>query len=94
MNRTVAAIGAKSKNYEVRVGGVIANRSKDTDQIDGFVSVGLERVAHFPDLDVIRRLALNQHCLRWILHRNLMADEYLRLADDLWKGCEPMIPNL
>ena len=36
MNRIVAAIKAKSKNYKVRVGGVIANRSADTDQIDGF----------------------------------------------------------
>ena len=34
MNRIVAAIEAKSKNYGVRLGGVIANRSKDTDQID------------------------------------------------------------
>jgi len=36
MNRIVAAINAKAKNYGVRVGGVIANRSKDTDQIDRF----------------------------------------------------------
>jgi light-independent protochlorophyllide reductase subunit L len=36
MNRIVAAINAKSKNYEVRVGGVIANRSKATDEIDRF----------------------------------------------------------
>jgi hypothetical protein len=36
MNRIVAAINAKSKNYDVRVGGVIANRSKATDEIDRF----------------------------------------------------------
>jgi nitrogenase subunit NifH len=36
MNRIVSAIKAKSKNYEVRVGGVIANRSTDTDEIDRF----------------------------------------------------------
>ncbi len=29
MNRIIAAIQAKSKNYEVRLGGVIANRSRD-----------------------------------------------------------------
>jgi light-independent protochlorophyllide reductase subunit L len=28
--------GAKSKNYDVRLGGVIANRSKDTDEIDKY----------------------------------------------------------
>ena len=36
MNRIVAAIQAKSKNYKVRLGGVIANRSDATDQIDRF----------------------------------------------------------
>ena len=36
MNRIVAAIQAKSKNYNVRLGGVIANRSAETDQIDRF----------------------------------------------------------
>ena len=34
MNRIVAAIQAKAKNYNVRLGGVIANRSAATDQID------------------------------------------------------------
>ena len=29
MNRIIAAIRAKSKNYDVRLGGVIANRSRD-----------------------------------------------------------------
>ena len=36
MNRIVAAIQAKSKNYPVRLAGVIANRSDTTDQIDRF----------------------------------------------------------
>ena len=36
MNRIVAAIKAKSKNYAVRLGGVIVNRSAGTDQIDKF----------------------------------------------------------
>jgi light-independent protochlorophyllide reductase subunit L len=44
MNRIVAAIKAKSKNYGVRLGGVIANRSADTDQIDRFNDrVGMKR---------------------------------------------------
>ena len=34
MNRIVAAIHAKSKNYDVRLGGVIANRSAKTDEVD------------------------------------------------------------
>ena len=55
MNRIVAAINAKAKNYGVRVGGVIANRSKDTDQIDRFAdATGLKRIAHLPDVDAIR----------------------------------------
>ena len=36
MNRIVQAIGAKAKNYNVRLGGVIANRSAATDQIDKY----------------------------------------------------------
>ncbi len=36
MNRIVQAIQAKAKNYKVRLGGVVANRSAETDQIDKF----------------------------------------------------------
>ena len=39
MNRIVQAIGAKSKNYNVRLGGVIVNRSDATDQVDKFNQV-------------------------------------------------------
>ncbi|MEP7065071.1 MAG: ferredoxin:protochlorophyllide reductase (ATP-dependent) iron-sulfur ATP-binding protein [Gemmatimonadota bacterium] len=64
MNRIVAAIQAKSKNYRVRLGGVIANRSKDTDEIDKYNNrVGLSLRAHFPDLDVIRRSRLKKSTL-------------------------------
>ena len=64
MNRIVQAINAKAKNYNVRLGGVIANRSRDTDQIDKFNDrVGLKRMAHFPDLDVIRRSRLKKSTL-------------------------------
>lgn len=67
MNRIIAAIQAKSKNYKVRVGGVIANRSAQTDQVDRFNSrTGLSTLAHFPDLDAIRRSRLKrQRSLRW-----------------------------
>ena len=64
MNRIVQAIGAKAKNYKVRLGGVIANRSKDTDQIDKYNDrIGLKLAAHFPDLDVIRRSRLKKSTL-------------------------------
>jgi light-independent protochlorophyllide reductase subunit L len=36
MNRIATAILAKAKNYKVRLGGVIANRSAETDEIDRF----------------------------------------------------------
>ncbi len=49
MNRIVAAIQAKSKNYDVRLGGVIANRSAATDQIDRFNErVGLKTHGALP----------------------------------------------
>src|SRR3954454_5636613 len=52
MNRIVAAIEAKAKNYEVRLGGAIVNRSAATEQVDRYGDrVGMNRLAHFPDLD-------------------------------------------
>ena len=90
MNRIIAAIRAKSKNYDVRLGGVIANRSKDTDQIDRFnAAIGLERLAHFPDLDVIRRSRLKKSTLFEMEpspELDVVLNEYLRLADSLWTG--------
>lgn len=94
MNRIVAAIQAKSKNYRVRLGGVIANRSNATDQIDRFnESVGLQTMALFPDLDVIRRSRLKKSTLFEMpdapdLER--VQQEYLRLAAALWAGTEPL----
>jgi light-independent protochlorophyllide reductase subunit L len=90
MNRIVAAIKAKSKNYEVRLGGVIANRSEGTDEIDRFnAAIGIERVAHFPSLDVIRKSRLKKSTLFEMdpspeLDRVL--NEYLRLAASLLVG--------
>jgi light-independent protochlorophyllide reductase subunit L len=97
MNRIVAAIKAKSKNYRVRVGGVIANRSKDVDQIDRFNDrVGLTIAAHFPDSDAMRRSRLKKCTIFemepteevvWIQH------EYLRLAQSLIDGVDPLLPE-
>ena len=87
MNRIVAAINAKAKNYAVRLGGVIANRSADTDQIQRFNDkVGLRTMAHFPDLDAIRRSRLKK-CTLFEMDPTpdvvAVQDEYLRLAQTL-----------
>jgi light-independent protochlorophyllide reductase subunit L len=90
MNRIIAAIQAKAKNYEVRLGGVIANRSAATDQIDRFNErAGLEKLAHFPDLDVIRRSRLKKSTLFEMEpspELTAVQDEYMRLAAKLWAG--------
>ena len=97
MNRIASAIGAKSKNYEVRVGGVIANRSKGTDEIDRYnKAVGLDKIAHFPDLDVIRRSRLKKSTLFEMEDSpelDAVKTEYLKLAQDLWDGREPFMPT-
>ena len=94
MNRIVAAIQAKAKNYPVRLAGVIANRSADTDQIDRFNdAIGLKRLAHIPDLDVIRRSRLKKSTLFEMEpspELEAVQDEYLRLAQSLWAGTEPL----
>ena len=61
MNRIVAAINAKAKNYKVRLGGVIANRSAELDQIEKFnQQTGLKTMAHFKNVDAIRRSRLKK----------------------------------
>jgi light-independent protochlorophyllide reductase subunit L len=94
MNRIVQAIGAKAKNYNVRLGGVIANRSKDTDQIDKYNNkIGLKLAAHFPDLDVIRRSRLKKSTLfemEYSPELEAVQKEYMRLAASLWLGTEPL----
>jgi light-independent protochlorophyllide reductase subunit L len=94
MNRIVQAIGAKAKNYNVRLGGVIANRSKDTDQIQKYNDkIGLKLAAHFPDLDVIRRSRLKKSTLFEMEpspELEAVQKEYMRLAAALWLGPEPM----
>ncbi|NJO38058.1 MAG: ferredoxin:protochlorophyllide reductase (ATP-dependent) iron-sulfur ATP-binding protein [Rhizobiales bacterium] len=94
MNRIASAIIAKSKNYNVRIGGVIANRSAGTDEIDRFnAATGLRKIAHFPDLDAIRRSRLKKSTLFEMdstPELEAVKDEYLRLAATLWAGVEPM----
>ncbi|HJK96618.1 MAG TPA: ferredoxin:protochlorophyllide reductase (ATP-dependent) iron-sulfur ATP-binding protein [Polyangiaceae bacterium LLY-WYZ-14_1] len=97
MNRIVAAIRAKSKNYAVRLGGVIANRSTDTDQIDRYNDhAGLRRLAHVPDLDVVRRSRLKKSTLFEMDDSpevKRVQDEFLALAAQLWAGTEPLDPT-
>jgi len=94
MNRIVAAIKAKSKNYDVRLGGVIANRSRETDEIDRFnEATGLKKLARFPDLDVIRRSRLKKQTLFEMDACEELAAvkaEYLQLAEKLWAGVDPL----
>jgi light-independent protochlorophyllide reductase subunit L len=94
MNRIVAAIKAKSKNYNVRLGGVIANRSRETDQIDRFnAAIGLKRLAHFGDVDAVRRSRLKKSTLFEMEETpEVMAvrAEYMQLAETLWNGSEPL----
>ncbi|WP_299399069.1 ferredoxin:protochlorophyllide reductase (ATP-dependent) iron-sulfur ATP-binding protein [Pelagibius sp.] len=94
MNRIVAAITAKARNYDVRLGGVIANRSAATDEIDRFnEKVGLKTLAHFPDLDVIRRSRLKKSTLFEMEDSpelEAVQREYLQLAETLWAGTEPL----
>jgi len=95
MNRIVAAIQAKAKNYEVRVGGVIANRSAETDQIERFNErVGLKTMARFSDLDVFRRSRLKKSTLFEMEptpELEAVQEEYLRLAAALWAGTDPLV---
>ena len=94
MNRIVAAIGAKAKNYDVRLAGVIANRSRETDEIDRFSeAIGMKRLAHFQDLDAIRRSRLKKCTLFEMEDSPEVAaaqQEYLRLAQLLWDGVDPL----
>ena len=93
MNRIIGAISAKSKNYKVRLGGVIANRSDATDQIDKFnAQVGLQTMARIPALDIIRKSRLKKATLFEMdpcPEVLAVQQEYLRLAQSLWDGQMP-----
>ncbi|NRA29187.1 MAG: ferredoxin:protochlorophyllide reductase (ATP-dependent) iron-sulfur ATP-binding protein [Parvularculaceae bacterium] len=94
MNRIVSAIQAKAKNYDVRLAGCIANRSAATDEIDRYnAATGMDRLAHFPDLDVIRRSRLKKSTLFEMPESPELAavqQEYLQLAAKLWAGTTPL----
>ena len=97
MNRIVAAINAKAKNYDVRLAGVIANRSEGTDEIDRFNdATGLKRLAHFPNLDAIRRSRLKK-CTIFEMGDDpeivAVQEEYLRLAQSLVDGTDVLEPR-
>ena len=95
MNRIVQAIQAKAKNYKVRLGGVIANRSVGTDQIDKFNErTGLRTMAHFQDVDAIRRSRLKK-CTIFEMDENeegvkAVQEEYIRLANNMLHNVEPL----
>ena len=97
MNRIIAAVQAKSKNYNVRLAGCIANRSKDTDEVDRYCKeVGFKRVAHLPDLDAIRKSRLKKKTLLEMgddKEIELVQKEYIRLAQLLWDGTDPLAPD-
>jgi len=94
MNRIITAISAKARNYNVRLGGIIANRSANTDEIDRFCeATSLKRIAHFPDLDIIRRSRLKKSTLFEMEpspELQAVQNEYMRLAAMLWAGVEPL----
>jgi light-independent protochlorophyllide reductase subunit L len=96
MNRILAAVQAKSKNYNVRLAGCVANRSKDTDEVDRYCkTVGFKRLAHMPDLDCIRRSRLKKKTLFEMdaTEETVMVQkEYIRLAEILWAGTDPLAP--
>ena len=97
MNRIIAAVQAKSKNDNVTLVGCIANRSKDTDEVDRYCKeVGFKRVAHLPDLDAIRKSRLKKKTLFEMgddKEIELVQKEYIRLAQLLWDGTDPLAPD-
>ncbi len=95
MNRIMAAIQAKSKNYAVRLGGVIANRSAETDQVDKFNDrAGLALTGRFRDLDAIRRSRLKK-CTIFEMDSTpevqAAQDEYIRIAQSMADGLPPLM---
>ncbi|PRY93241.1 ferredoxin protochlorophyllide reductase subunit L [Hasllibacter halocynthiae] len=97
MNRIIAAVQAKSKNYGVRLAGCVANRSRDTDEVDRYCrTVGFDRIAHMPDIDAIRRSRLKKKTLFEMPDDEdivMARAEYVSLARTLWNGTEPLAPE-
>ncbi len=96
MNRIIAAVQAKARNYGVRLAGCVANRSRDTDEVDRYCdTVGFKRIAHMPDVDAIRRSRLKKKTLFEMADEDdivMARAEYIRLAETLWRGTEPLAP--
>jgi light-independent protochlorophyllide reductase subunit L len=94
MNRIIAAIQAKAKNYKVRLGGVVANRARETDEIDKFnARVGLKLMAHFQDVDAIRKSRLKKMTVFEMEPTPEIVEvqeEYLRLAGKMLNDVEPL----
>ncbi len=96
MNRIVGAIQAKSKNYKVRLGGAICNRSHGTDQLDLYnEAAGLKTMAQIKDYDVIRRSRLKKRTLFEMEGEDAEAvqQDYLALAQKLLDGGDPLEPT-
>ena len=96
MNRIIAAVQAKSANYKVRLAGCIANRSRETNEVDRFCrEVGFNRIGHMPDVDAIRRSRLKKKTLfEMDPDEDVLAcrAEYMRLATALYNGTEATNP--
>ena len=96
MNRIIAAVQAKAGTYKVRLAGCIANRSRDTDEVDRYcAAVGFNRIGHMPDVDALRRSRLKKKTLFDMPDEpDILAcrAEYLRLAEVLWAGGEASAP--
>ena len=96
MNRIIAAVQAKSKNYNVRLAGCVANRSETTEEVDRYCDkVGFKRISHMPAVDAIRRSRLKKKTLFEMPDdEDIVAcrAEYVRLAETLWNGTEPLAP--
>ena len=92
MNRIIAAVQAKSGNYKVRLAGCVANRSRETDEVDRYCAkVGFNRLAHMPDIDAIRRSRLKKKTLFEMDDAEdvvMARAEYMKLADTLWRSVQ------
>ena len=92
MNRIIAAVQAKSSNYKVQLAGCVANRSRETDEVDRYCArVGFNRLAHMPDIDAIRRSRLKKKTLFEMDDAEdvvMARAEYMKLADALWRSVQ------
>jgi len=78
----------------VRLGGVVANRSRETNEIDRFNNaVGLKTMAHFRDVDAIRRSRLKK-CTIFEMEPSdevvAVQEEYLALARRMLDDVQPL----